>query len=246
MSGYLGLFIALVVEAVLLLLIFIVIVVGVLGIFLPILPGIFLIGAGVGLYSLMVKKNYGAVTPRLHRFLVARHDSIVALPLVRPLMNMMNAFKKNKKIEYAREQILKYGLILLGLNMALVIALVLSTGTASIISRVVHAQGLVVAFLPLLIIFIFAGVSAIVWYRFGMIIGARLKKQAITNAALIVLISYLPMVALMILFSGILNIVGAFEHEPIVFLFLAFMLMSVYGAVFELIVVSFGMMTRSR
>ena len=157
-------------------------------------------------------------------------------------MGLINKIK-NRKQEKIKEQILKHGLILLGFNVALVLAFFFGFIAISILVRLLNLPIIIFAFAPLLVIFLFAGFSAIVWFRFGQILGLQFKKRKILNTTLVVLISVLPMLVILLLFSGIISIAGGFTNALVALTFLTFILMSVLSVAFELIVVSIGVIT---
>jgi len=237
------LILTLIVETFLLILVFIVVFVGVLGIFLPILPGVVLVGVGIGLYSLLIKSDYSKITPRFHRFAVKRRDKIFKLKITQNFMGLIKKAKKRNG-EKVKEEILRHGLVLLGFNTALIFAFLFGFIGLSLIASLFQWRGLVIAFIPLLIIFVFAGSSAVIWYRFGQILGNHLKKRKVINSALVVLISILPLLVVLMLLSAMISSVGGFASEIIVVVFLGFVLMSILAAVFELLIVSLGMMTK--
>jgi len=238
------LILVLLIETLLLFLIFLVVFIGVLGIFLPVLPGLVLIGIGAGLYSLLVKANYGRITPRLNKYLVKIKNKIYNLKIANKLMGLIKAIKKRKQ-KKEKEEILKHGLVLAGFNIALTLAFFFGLIAVSILASLLGLSGLLFfAFIPLLVIFLFAGSSAVIWYRFGQILAGHFKKRKIVNSALVVLVSILPLLTVLLLFSGIINLAGGFTGELAIFMFLGFLLMSILAAVFELLIVSLGVITR--
>ena len=237
------LIIALFIEGLILVLILIFLVVGLVGIFLPVMPGLLLIGIGTGLYSLLVRGNRGKVTPHIHRRLVKIKNRIFNLKISQKYMGLIKNFK-NKKPAGTKEEILKYGLILFSFNIALILIFFFAVAGASIILSLLNLQPIGAAFIPLIIIFIFAGSSAVVWYRFGQILGVRFKDKKILNSSLVVLISVLPLLAVLLLFSGLINLAGGFSSELSVLSFLGLVLMSILAAVFELLLVSLGAITK--
>ena len=243
MKSSILLILALIAEVFLLFIILLFFLVGLLGIFLPVMPGLLVIGAGAALYSLMIKNNYGAVTPKIHRRVVKIKDSAVKSHLI---INSMGIFKniRKRKQERVKEEILKNGVILFGFNLALVMAFIFAYIGLSIVSRMMSVSVLLVAFIPLMLIFMFAGASALVWYRFGQILGDKFKKRKVLNASLVTLISILPLLGLFLLFSAIISAVGGFGSEIFVVAFMGVLLMSVLSAVFELLIVNFGAITK--
>lgn len=242
MSGHFSLIIALMVEAVLLILIFLVMIVGIMGVFLPFLPGLFIFGLAAGIYSLLVKKGYGRVTPKIHLRVVRIGNFLSNLEIIKKIMFSINIFKKKRQVK-ALEEILKNGLILFGFNLALILIFLFGFFGVSLLIKIFDWQGLAVAFVPLLSLFIFAASSALVWFRFGQLLSGHFKDKKVVNGSLVVLISVLPILALIILFSSAIGLVGGFANEFLAVAFLSFFLMSVLAAVFEMLVVSLGIIT---
>ncbi len=242
MTGQISLIIALMIEGILLILIFLVMIVGVMGVFLPFLPGLFIFGLAAGLYSLLVRKGYGKLTPKINIQVVKFGNYFKELSITKKIMAKINIFKTQRQ-ERNKEEILKHGLILSGFNLALILIFLFGFIGLTMILRIIAWQGLILAFVPLLFLFIFAGASAIIWYRFGQLLGKRFKNHKIINTSFVVLISVLPILAIILLSSALMGLVGGFVNELLVLAFLGFLLMAVLAAVFELLVVSLGVIT---
>lgn len=240
-----GLVFALAIEVLLLILIVIVLLVALVGVFLPILPGLFFVGLAAGLYALMIKTGYNKISSKAHPHLLNFRDKIINLKITKKIMAMTKIFKKRKE-EKVKEEILKNGLILLGFNAALILAFIFGFLFVSVMTSLLKVQGVFLAFAPLLLIFVFAGSSAIVWYRFGQILGGHFQKRKTVNSALVVLISVLPFLALLILLSTFITFIGGSLGQFLGMIFLGFLLMSVLSAVFEVLIVSLGVMTNSK
>lgn len=243
MAGHFSLIIALIVEAVLLILILLVMIVGVMGVFLPFLPGLFIFGLAAGIYSLLVKKGYGRVTPKVHVKVLKLGNFVNNLEITKKVMFKINIFKKKKQVKVF-EEILKNGIILFGFNLALILLFLFGSIGASLLARIFDWQGFAQAFMPLLFLFGFAAGSAIVWFRFGQLMGKHFDDNKIINSSLVVLISVLPILSFILLFSGIISLVGGFSNEFLAVAFLSFFLMSVLAAVFEMLIVSLGIITK--
>ncbi len=235
----------LIIELLLLFVIFLFLLFGLLGIFLPVLPGLLLIGIGAGLYSLLVNRGYGTVTPRVHRHMLNFRDRIHQLKITKKIMGLVKEIKKRKQ-KKIKDQILKHGLILLGFNLALILAFFFSFTFLSILGTLLKLQWLLIAFIPLLVIFLFAGFSAVIWYRFGQILGDHFKKKRLINSALVVLISILPLLLILLLFLAVISLSGGFTNEILALTFLGFLLMSILSVLFELLVVNLGVMTKTK
>jgi len=236
---------ALITEVLLLVIIFFFFMLGVLGVFLPIIPGFVLIGAGVAIYSLMIKNNFGKITPKLNKHVINTKDLAMSLPLIQKVMGIINKIQK-KRAEKVKEEILKYGVILLGFNLILSLAFVFAITALSFLIGLTNSPAASVAFVPLITIFVFAALSAVIWYRFGQILGKRFKKRKALNASLVVLISILPLLLILFVLSSLFEVVGGFKQEILVLTFLSVILMSILASIFELLLVSIGAATTSK
>jgi len=148
--------------------------------------------------------------------------------------------KAQKKEEKNKEEILKYGLILLGFNFALILAFGFGFIGVTVLGQVIDPSGLAAAFLLLLFIYLFAGASGIVWFRFGQIIGPKFKDKKGVNSALAVLVSILPLLLIVMVASSLIDLMGGFTDQLMIVSFLALLMMSLLAATFELFVVSLG------
>lgn len=234
---------SLIVELLLLLLIFLFLFLGVLGIFLPIIPGLILVAFAVSIYSLMIKNNFGTLTPKIHRQLLISKNKILQLSITKKFMGIIKKIQQ-KKVEKAKEEILKHGMILAAFNFALVLGLVFAFIALSILMGLLKLQLIFFLFGPALLIFLFAGVSAVVWYRFGQILGQTFEERKILNSALVVLVSILPLLGVMFSFSSMVDAVGGFGYDILALTFLSIIFMSILAAVFELLIVSLGVVTQ--
>lgn len=236
------LILALIAEVLLLIIIFFFFLLGFLGFFLPIVPGFILVGAGVAIYSLMIKNNFGKITPKLNRHVINTRDVLMSLPLTQKIMGIFNKIQK-KRAAKVQEEILKYGMILLGFNLILSLGFVFTVTALSFLIGLTRSTAATLAFVPLITIFIFAALSAVIWYRFGQILGPKFKKRKVLNASLVVLISILPLLLLLFLLSSMLSLVGGFKQEMLALTFLSIIMMSILSSVFELAIVSIGAAT---
>lgn len=236
---------ALIVELVLLTVILIFFIFGIVGIFLPVVPGIILAGAGLAIYSLMIKNNFGAITPIINTKIINNRGKILSLPLVSKTMTIINHFKK-KKVVQEQTEVIKNGVILFGFNFLLVLFYIFANLGVSFLLGLTNSPDMVAAFVPLLVIFMFASLSAVIWYRFGQILGPKFKERKIINSSLVVLLSILPLLMMLLLLSSILNLVGGFKQEFLSLAFLSILLISILASVFELIIVTIGAVTAKK
>jgi hypothetical protein len=230
-------------EFFLVILIFITLIIGLVGVFLPVIPGLFFVGLGVAIYFFLLNSNFGHVTKRTHPQLVRIRDIFLTLKITKNSMGVIKKMKK-KKAEEVKGEILKHGLILCGFNLILIMALLLGSVTISVGSALVSLDGLSLVFGPLLLIFAFAAGSAIVWYRFGQILGQVFKDNKVVNAGLVVMLSILPLLILLITLSSLANASAFFQTPFIMVAILGIILMSVLAAVFELVIVILGALTK--
>ena len=242
MKKQIKLILGLIIEFFLLIFILIVVLVGIVGIFFPVLPGLVLIGAAVGFYLLLLRNEKNRITRFLHGYVVR----------LKPFLNMFKNKRismwliekiKNKRREKNRKKTVKYGLILLGLNLALTLALFFLIVIFTVASSLLRFEGLFLAFLPLFIIFLFAAACAIVWYRFGQILSDEFKKKSVFSAGLVVAISIVPLLLILFFVSAI-----AFSVETVPVLmtgvFLGTTFVTFLAVAFEILIVSLGIITK--
>lgn len=242
MKTQFSLIFALAVESLLLILVVLVMIVGVLGVFLPFLPGLFLFGAGAALYSLLAKSGRGKITPFIDRIVINRFFD---LPLIQKTMNFFRAFTKKGK-NNVFDIILSHGLLLCGYNFALSLGFLFGFTVVTIIGNWVTDNQTTLALLSLLVVFAFSAISAVVWYRFGQLLGEHLYQRRAINAGLTVLISLLPLLALLIVFAGAVGYAGGFANEFMVIAFLGLLLMVILSSTFELLIVMAGVLTKTK
>jgi hypothetical protein len=240
---HISLIFALMIELALLILLVAILFLGVLGVFLPFLPGLFFVALAAGIYSLLVRTDYGLVTPKVHRHLRFFKDKILNLEIMQKFMGLIKNIRQ-KQAGKTQEEILKHGLILFGFNTILILAFWFALEAIGSLVILLDFSYFLAAFLPLLLIFFFAAWSAIVWYRFGQILGRRLKKNKIFQTAIVVLISLLPLLMILLVLTTLINLVHGFNSDLAVTAFLVLFLMLVIAAIFELVIVSFGALTK--
>ncbi|MFA6322858.1 MAG: hypothetical protein WCX71_05325 [Candidatus Buchananbacteria bacterium] len=234
---------ALIIEILLLMFVLIFLLLGLAGMVLPIIPGFIFIGLALALYLLVSKSPYGVITPRIHPHLQKLKYNFLNLKISRNFMGLLQKLKK-KKEEKIKTAILKNGLILLGFNLVLMVAFFLAFVSATLLIDFLSGPVILMGLTPLALIFIFAGCSAVTWYRFGQILAGQLKQNRILNASLVVLISLLPLLVILMLFSFLIDSLGGFADSMVAISFFSFLLMSFLSATFELIIVTLGVITK--
>ncbi|MFA5022368.1 MAG: hypothetical protein WC508_04790 [Patescibacteria group bacterium] len=239
MKSKIVIILALSIEFILLLVVGLFFLMALLGAILPVIPGVLFLGLGIGLYLLILRSGHGHITKAVHPHLLGIKDKIFNLKVTQKIMGLIKEIKR-KKQERVKEEILKNGMILLGFNIALILAFIFGFISLSFLADALNLSVLFFAFIPLIAIFVFAGASSVVWYRFGQIIGARFKDRKAVNASLVVLISILPLWVILLVLSTLVNLTGAFNNDLVVISFISLILMSIFSAAFELIVVSLG------
>jgi len=236
---------ALVVEFFVLFSIFILLLIGILGTFLPVIPGLLFIGFGAGVYYLLINSRYGVVSKRINPHLIRYRLKILTLPIIIKIMGIFKKIKE-KKEEKIRTEILKNGMILLSFNLLLILTFIFAFVSVTLLAGMLSLPAELLSLLPLFIIFIFAGSSAIVWYRFGLILADKFKEKKVINATLTVLVSLLPLLLIFMVYSTIMNLTNSFNDELVVMAFLSLLLMSIFAAAFELLVVTLGVITKNK
>jgi len=156
------------------------------------------------------------------------------------LLKKLKKKKADKNEKQVQEEILKHGLILLGFNFALILIFFFGFVGVSYLGQLIDPTGLAAAFLLLLFIYLFAGASGVVWFRFGQILGPHFKNKKAINSFFVVLISILPLLLLVMVASSLIDLAGGFADPFLAVTFLALLLMSLLAATFEIFVVSLG------
>jgi len=157
----------------------------------------------------------------------------------------MGIFKKitQRKQEKIKQLVIKNGLILFALNLLLAIALFLLTFSFNLFLSILDLSDAVKIFIPLAIIFIFAGFSAILWFRIGQHLNTVFTKKRIAWVCLSVLIAVVLSIAFLLiltysfLFFGNGYLVGQVVFSGV--LFVTFL-----SIVFELPIISLGLISR--
>ena len=160
-------------------------------------------------------------------------------------MFIFNRIKRHRE-QKVNEEILKHGLILFGFNVALLLLFTLGFMAISLLAAMLEISGILLAFVPLAVMFIFSAISAVTWYRFGQILGKHFKKKKFLNSSLVVLISILPLLVILIFISNFFSKTENGFDEVLAILFLGNLLLAVLAAIFELLVVNLGVMTPKR
>lgn len=242
MRRQIKLVIGLAIEVFLLIFILIVVLVGILGIFFPILPGLVLIGVAVGFYLLLLRNEKNKITRFIHTYVVKLKPILHSLKNNKISMGLIKKIK-NKKKEKIKEEILKQGLILFGFNLVLTLALFFALTAVTVLASLFVWQGIIMAFLPLIVIFLFAATCAIIWYRFGQILGQKFKKKKILYAGLVVVISIIPLLLVLLFLAAIMISLKTFS-DPLIIAFLGTVFVTILAVVFEVLIVSLGVVTQ--
>jgi len=190
----------------------------------------------------MAKSGKGRITPFIEHALINR---VFNLPLIQKTMRFFEVLKQNKK-KSVFDVILSHGLLLCGYNLTLSLGFLFGFTVVSIVGGWLTENQMTLALLSLLVVFVYSGISAVVWYRFGQLLGDHLRQRRVTNAALTVLVSLLPLLALLIVLAGVVGYAGGFTNEFMVIAFLGLLLMAVLSSTFELFVVMAGVLTKTR
>lgn len=149
-----------------------------------------------------------------------------------------------RRNQQEKENVLKYGMILFGLNAAVLGAFVLSAVVLFYSVSLLQLQGFSGVLLPLMLIFVFAGCSSVMWYRFGQIIGNVFKRRAIANASLVVMVAVVPLLALTLV-AVTLQQIGILQLAyPFLALLLGMIFFIVLSVAFALVVINLGVLTR--
>ena len=225
-----------------LLLVLVVLLLGLAGIFLPILPGIFLIGIAVALYTLILKSDKSQAIHHIHPYLkaISKRTGVS----LNPDFFTMSFLRKKTKNLHDIDEVLKHGLILAGLNILMTLAFIFSLGVITNLLSVFKLEAIASGFSTLILIFIFAAISAVMWYRYGQILGQHLYNRRAVNAALTVVLSVLPLLGILVVLVTFLQAIPIVPPAMAATTLLGFIYISVLAAVFELLLVTIGVVTK--
>lgn len=159
-----------------------------------------------------------------------------------PRMGIIANIKK-RKVQHYRHDVIMYGMILCGFNTALALGLFFVSQALLLGMLLLGIGGIGLFFIPMVMIFGYAVVSTLVWYRFGQIIGHHFKGQVMTTAGSIVFISVVPLFLLSIIASTILS--WWWQVSPLTAIsFVLTVLVVVLATLFEVFIVNFGAATK--
>jgi len=242
MKKQIGLVIAFIFEVSLLIVVVIFLLLGIVGIFLPIIPGLVLIGIAVAIYAFLIRDEKNKLSRYSHRYVIKFKSYFNKLIHPKIYMGIIKTIKKRRE-EAIKVTVIKYGLILFGFNLALIMFLFFAlTGAGTILTLLDFSQ-LVLTFVPLLIIFLFAAVCSIIWYRFGQILRKAFKDKLVLYSGLVVLISIVPLLLILFFLSLIISS-GLATYSFWWMIFIINLLITVLAVVFEFFIVSLGSLTR--
>jgi hypothetical protein len=235
-----------IIEAVLLLVICMIMLVGLLGVFLPILPGVLLIGIGLGMYTLMLRDRRSHLTRRTHAALVRLHDFLAPAFRWIPRSWIDGLSSAPRRTNRATRAIAHYSAALAGLDLAVVFGLLFGWIFVIAITPVVPMASFWSVFAPILLLLIFAEVSIVVWFRFGRMLGHQLRGRLVGDSALIVVASALPWLVIIVIGNLITQATGVLSGSAAFVIGTITILATVFAAAFKLSVVLIGALTTPR
>lgn len=245
MKKQINLIITLVIEITLIALVVVLLLTGMIGVFVPVLPGLVFVGLGVTIYFFLLKNKNNRITNFFHQYLLRiKNYFLDRFKNNEKFMRLIKAIKK-KKEEKIKEEILKDGLILFGFNLALMLALFFVLTALAILTFLFNFSGIVLAFIPLVVIFLFAAACVIVWYRFGQILSQRFKKRKILYSALVVIISIIPSLLILSFLSLLVNLVATVS-SLLSNIFIGVIFITILAVIFELLIVILGVVTEKK
>jgi len=156
-------------------------------------------------------------------------------------MGLIKRIKRQKKEKVQRKIILN-SFILLGFNVALSLGLFFTLTVLSLGSLFIDPNGVLQPFMPLVAIFLFASISAVIWFRFGQIVAPQFKKKNIFYTAVSVLISVILMMLIMLFLALIFSAFYALPSS-LILMFLGTLFITLLAIIFELPVVTVGALT---
>ena len=234
----------LVIELALILVIFFLFLLALIGFLMPVIPGLVFVAFAVAIYLFLLKNENNKVIPPFHHKLLKIRDRFIHLKIIQNIMGLLKKIQKRRK-EKIKTEILKHGLILLGFNLALTAALFFALTAAVIISFLASFQDAGLLFVPVFVVFLFAGICAIIWYRFGQILNKVFKKRQILYSGIVVLISVIPLF-LLLFFISLIASVGPNTGTPVLIAFIGTVFTTIFAIIFEMPLVSLGVIVSKK
>ncbi|OGY46095.1 MAG: hypothetical protein A3A24_03695 [Candidatus Buchananbacteria bacterium RIFCSPLOWO2_01_FULL_46_12] len=243
MKRQLGIIIAFILEVSLLLVVLIFLLLGIVGIFLPIIPGLVLVGFAVAIYTFLLKNEKNQLSHRFHRYLLKFKSRFNRLTNNRIYMGIIKTIKK-RRAEAIQRTIVRYGLILFSFNFTLILFLFFLLMGLTTAAFLLSLSVWVIAFVPLFVIFLFAATASIIWYRFGQILRSVFQEKLILYSGLVVLISVLPLLLILFFLSLIISVFSFSGSSLLPTIFLVTLLVTVLAVIFEIFIVTIGAVTK--
>ncbi len=230
-------FVALAVELLLLFIIFIILLIGVLGIFLPVIPGLLFVGLAAGIYSFILKSGYGTLStkayPHIDRFShYMKKRSSMSIPFI-------SKWWHATRVRRERRRIIQYGVLLFTINTLLTLVFILSMVVLSVLLLSFKASLAVSILAPLGVVFVFAGMCSVIWFRFGSTLGEAFRPSAPSQVTGVVVASLIP-VLLLYGFLAAAYIVLAPSSQLAGFIMGTTMLITMFLSLFEIFIVHLG------
>ncbi len=238
----LPLIVAFIIEASLMIVVVILLMVGLIGIFLPLIPGIVMFGLAVTIYLFLVNKRKSKVALFFHRYVLLFSNIFKNKKSFIKFMSFLKRIKEKKQKKMTGE-ILKYGIILFGFNVSLVLALFFTFSVLSFIINFFSTSWFALAFAPLIVIFIFSAACAIIWYRFGQILARRFTKSSLLYAGLVSVVSVVLLLLLLVLLLIIIFGLGL-SNSLLNLIFAGTFLITILAVIFEWVIISLGIITK--
>lgn len=232
------------VELALLCVVLVVLMLGLLGFFLPILPGVLFIGAGVALYGFLLHDKRSYATKAIHRHLDGWARRFVPERLRRHSSRVRHWLGWPSRTISATDAVIPYTLALIGLDALLVALCGFGLLTVAALSPWMPNPVLWSFFSPILVLLLVAECSVIAWFRFGQLLGERVAHGVVAAATAVVFASVLPWLGILAVATTVVGLSGLQLHPAGILAVLVVMYSIVLSVAFKVLSVTIGGLTR--
>lgn len=232
--------IGVIVEIFLFIVIFFLLVLGMVGVLLPVFPGLVLVGAAAAIYSLMVRSRFTVVTPRLNRYVMLFKRLFTSNKYIIRIILYMHILKKRYQQKFITRTLI-FGLSMLGLNSVMVLSIIFCFIAWTNLSQMLNVEeALLAGFIA--IIFVFSGLSAVIWYRIGQMMGKKYGSEKVKAAFTSVFISLLPLLLMTMIAAEYVRLNEV--NEVYNALLLGLYGVTVLASILQFFIVYLGMITK--
>ncbi len=146
---------------------------------------------------------------------------------------------KKRRSKKMTQGIIRYGLALLGFDILLGFCFFFGIMAIQFLYQGFYIPTFYDAFLPLMVLFIFAGGAAVVWFRYGQLLGAYFSKHRYAVIIFTSLIAIVGLIALLSVLLLLFQLSGLFTSIAAM-LVLSFTTVVLLATAFQVVVVLLG------